>query len=109
MAKDFIELPSKDDLGTVTLYKGVFSTIAANVIEEVENVKLVETTKPFKNGITTRIDQNKLFLNIPVKIVYTANVTDVCASLQNKVFESISYMTDYKPENIQIDVVGFIF
>ncbi|MCI9040584.1 Asp23/Gls24 family envelope stress response protein [Dubosiella newyorkensis] len=109
MAKDFIQLNSKDDLGNIFLYKGVFSTIAANVIDEVKDIQLAESNKPFKNGIQTRIDQNKLFLSIPVKVVYTANVTDVCAALQNKVYESISYMTDYKPENIQIDVVGFIF
>ncbi len=109
MAKEFIQLSSKDDLGTVSLNKSVFSTIAANVVEEVDHVEIFESSKPFKNGITTRIEDNKLFLNIPVKIDYNANVTDVCANLQNKIFESISYMTDHKPEEIQIDVVGFIF
>lgn len=109
MAKEFIQLSSKGDLGTVSLNKSVFSTIAANVVEEVDHVEIFESSKPFKNGITTRIEDNKLFLNIPVKIDYNANVTDVCANLQNKIFESISYMTDHKPEEIQIDVVGFIF
>ena len=109
MAKEFIQLTSKDDLGTVTLNKSVFSTIAANVIEEVDHVQIFESNKPFKNGITTRIEDNKLFFNIPGKIDYNANVTDVCSALQNKIFESISYMTDHKPEAIQIDVVGFIF
>ena len=32
MAKDFIQLNSKDDLGNIFLYKGVFSTIAANAV-----------------------------------------------------------------------------
>ena len=109
MAKEIIELEATNDLGTVTLNKSVFSTIASNVLEEVENVKLVEGNKPFKTGVTTRIEDNKLYVNIPVKIAYNANVTDVCANLQNKIFESISYMTNFKPESIKIDVVGFIF
>ena len=109
MAKEFIELESDNKLGNVTLNKSVFSSIATNVIEEVENVKLVEGTKPFKSGIVTRIEDNKLYVNVPIKVLYTANVTDVCANLQNKIFESISYMTNFKPESIQIEVVGFIF
>ena len=109
MAKEFIELQANDDLGTVSLNKSVFSTIAYNVIEEVENVQLVEGSKPFKTGISTRIEENRLYLTIPVKIVYNANVTDVCMNLQNKIFESISYMTNFEPESIEIEVVGFIF
>ena len=109
MAKEFIELESDNNLGAVTLNKTVFSSIANNVIDEMDDVRIAEGTKPFKNGIVTRIEDNKLYINVPVKIVYTANVTDVCANLQNKIFESISYMTNFKPESIQIDVVGFIF
>lgn len=109
MAKEYIELQSNDDLGTVTLNKSVFSTIAKNVIDEMDNVQLVEGTKPFKTGISTQIEENKLYLTVPVKIVYNVNVTDVCANLQNKIFESISYMTNFEPESIEIEVVGFIF
>lgn len=109
MSKEFIQLPSKDDLGAIELNRSVFSTIATNVLDEMDNVQLFEGSKPFKGGIATKVEDNKLYLNVPVKIQYNANVTDVCASLQNQIFESISYMTDYKPESIEIQVVGFIF
>jgi uncharacterized alkaline shock family protein YloU len=109
MAKEFIQLNFKDNLGDVNLNKGVFSSIARNVIEESENVQMTESSSPFKNGITTKIEGNELYLTIPVKVQYNANVTDVCAGLQSKIFESISYMTDYKPASVQIDVVGFLF
>lgn len=109
MAKEFIQLNFKDNLGTVNLNRAVFSSIARNVIEETENVALVEGASPFKGGINCKIEENELLLSIPVKVQYNANVTDVCAGLQNRIFESISYMTDYKPESIQIEVVGFIF
>lgn len=42
MAKEFIQLPSRDSLGTINLNRSVFSTIATNVIDEMENVQLFE-------------------------------------------------------------------
>lgn len=109
MAKEFIRLNFKDNLGTVNLNRNVFSAIARNVLDEAEDVQLVENSSVFKGGITTKIDDNKLNLYVPVKVAYNANVTDVCAKLQDKIFESISYMTDIKPESIQVEVAGFIF
>lgn len=109
MAKEFIQMNFQDRLGNIYLNRGVFSSIARNVVEETDNVQIVEASGPFRSGISTRIEENQLTLTVPVKINYTANVTDVCAGLQDKIFESISYMTDYKPESIQIEVVGFIF
>ena len=107
MAKEYIELEPGNEYGVISLNKTVFSTIAKNVIEE--DVQLAEGTKPFKTGIVTKVDDNKLTLSIPVKVNHKANVSDVCLNLQNKIFESISYMTDFKPEAIEIQVTGFIF
>ena len=109
MAKEYIELEPGNEYGVISLNKTVFSTIAKNVIEEDENVQIAEGTKPFKTGIVTRVEDNKLTLSIPVKVNHKSNVSDVCLNLQNKIFESISYMTDFKPEAIEIQVTGFIF
>lgn len=109
MAKEYIVLQPQNKYGAVHLNKSVFSSIALNVLEEEENVKLVEGNKPFKGGIVTKTEDNKLILSVPIKVNHKANVSDVCLNLQNKIFESISYMTDYKPDSIQIEVVGFIF
>lgn len=109
MAQDYITLEPKNEYGEVKLHRIVFSSIALNVLEEDDQIKLVEGNKPFKGGIQTDINDNKLSLTIPVKINYKANVSDTCAKLQNKIFESISYMTEFQPESIEIRVVGFIF
>ena len=93
MAKEYIELEPGNEYGVISLNKTVFSTIAKNVIEEDENVQIAEGTKPFKTGIVTRVEDNKLTLSIPVKVNHKSNVSDVCLNLQNKIFESISYMT----------------
>ena len=106
MAKEYIELEPGNEYGVISLNKTVFSTIAQNVIEEDENVQIVQGTK---TGIVTRVEDNKLTLSIPVKVNHKSNVSDVCLNLQNKIFESISYMTDFKPEAIEIQVTGFIF
>ncbi len=109
MAQEYITLETENDIGTVKLNRSVFSSIALNVVEEDEKVKLVEGSRPFKGGIDTSIDNNNLKIVVPVKVDYKANVSDVCAKLQQKIFESISYMTEFKPESIEIQVVGFIF
>ena len=109
MSQEYITLEPQNEYGTVQLNKSVFSSIALNVIEENDQVQLVEGNRPLKGGIQTVIDHNTLKLTIPVKMNYKAHVTDSCAELQNKIFESISYMTDFKPESIEIQVVGFIF
>ena len=59
MAKEYIVLEPKNKYGNINLNKSVFSSIALNVIEEDENVKLVEGNKPFKGGIVTKIDDNQ--------------------------------------------------
>lgn len=110
MAQEYITLQPENEMGSVKLNKSVFSSIALNTIQEEESVQLVQSNRgPFKTGILTTIEQNELKMTIPVKVNYNANVSDVCANLQNKIFESISYMTDFKPESIEIQVVGFIF
>lgn len=109
MAQEYITFEPQNEYGSVRLNKTVFSSIAVNTIEEEENVQLVEGNRPFKGGVTTVIEENHLRLTIPVKVHYKVNVTDVCAKLQNKIFESISYMTEFKPDSIEIQVVGFIF
>lgn len=109
MAQEYIVLEPKNEYGNVRLNRSVFSSIALNVIEEFDDVTLVEGTKPFKTGIVTTIEDNKLYLTIPVKLNHKANVSDICSQLQNKIFESISYMTEFKPESVEIQVTGFIF
>lgn len=109
MAQEFIVLEPKNKYGNIQLNRSVFTSIALNAIEEMDDVVLAEANKPFKGGIQTKIEDNHLSLSIPVKLSHKANVTDICASLQTKIFESISYMTEFKPDSIEIQVVGFIF
>lgn len=98
-----------DQYGSIVYNRSVFSAIARNVIEETKDVKVAEGSKLYRSDKLSWVEDGKLYLSIPIRISCKANVSDTCAQLQTKIFESISYMTDYKPESISIQVVGFIF
>ncbi len=99
----------QDQYGSVVYNRSVFSAIARNVIDESKDAEAAESSKMFNSEKLSRIEEGKLYISIPVRVSCKANVTDVCAALQTKIYESIEYMTDYKPESIEIQVVGFIF
>lgn len=110
MAQEYITLENQGKLGAVRLNKTVFTSIALNVIEETEKVKLQENSRIRNaNTLSAEIKDNQLVMNVPIQVSYKANVSDVCANLQQKIFESISYMTGLQPAAIEIQVVGFIF
>lgn len=103
------EMMVPDKYGTIVYNRSVFSAITRNVISETEKVEVAESSKVFRAEHITTISDNKLSISVPVRVLYNANVTDVCANLQARIYETIEYMTDYKPEAIEIQVVGFIF
>jgi uncharacterized alkaline shock family protein YloU len=109
MANEMNEMKINDEYGSITYNLSVFSAIARNAVEESDQAEVAESSKRFKADKICRIEDGRLYISLPIRVSYSANVTDVCASLQSKIFESIEYMTDYKPEAIEIQVVGFIF
>lgn len=109
MASESNEMRVQNQYGSVVYNRSVFSAIARNVIDENDKAVVAESSKVFRPDRISWIDDDKLYISIPVRVDYQANVTDVCAALQSRIFESIEYMTDYKPESIEIQVVGFIF
>lgn len=109
MSSENNEMVVQDQYGLVCYNRSVFSSIARNVIDETDQMEVAESNKMFRSGHVTTIDGNRLFITIPVRIAYGANVTDLCAHAQSKIYESIEYMTGYRPESIELQVVGFIF
>lgn len=109
MAQEYIALKEHNHAGLIALNKAAFQTIAKNVIEEDENMKLAETSTPFKYPITCKIVNDQLLINADVKVKYAANVHEACNKVQGKIFENIEHMTGYAPDLIDIRVIGFIF
>ena len=109
MAQEYIALKERNNAGVIALSKSAFQTIAKIVVEEDENIRLADSATPFKYPISCKLVDNKMVLTIEVKVKYTVNVSDACSKLQKKIFESISHMSEYTPEKIDVRVVGFVF
>ncbi|WP_075876319.1 Asp23/Gls24 family envelope stress response protein [Merdibacter massiliensis] len=109
MAQDYIVIQPQNDIGIVALNKSVFTTIAKIAVDEDDAIILNEGGGLFKYPISCKLVDNKMVLTIDIKVKYTVNVSDACSKLQKKIFESISHMSEYTPEKIDIRVVGFVF
>lgn len=109
MSNETTAMSVQDQYGSIVYNRSVFSAIARNVIDESRDAQVAESSRMFHADRLSWIEDDKLFVSIPVRVRSSANVSDVCTALQNKISESIEYMTDYKPESIRIQVVGFIF
>lgn len=109
MAQEYIAVKDTQDLGLVALSKTVFETITQIAVEDSESLVLNDKTNPFKGAISCKIQNDQLVIKVKVKVNFDANVRSVCTSLQNRIYENISHMTDYTTDVIDIKVVGFLF
>lgn len=108
MAQEYIAVKQKNDLGMIAISKAVFQTIAEIAVSEEEKVVLADVT-PFKYPLNCKISDDQLVVSLDIKVQYSANVNEVCAKLQNRIYESIQHMSEYAPDVIDIKVTGFIF
>lgn len=109
MAQEYIALKENNNDGVIALSTSAFQTISKIVVDEEENIKLAESSTPFKYPLVCKIVDDKLVLVLNVKIKYGANVNNECSKLQGKIFENIEHMTGFKPDQIDICVSGFMF
>ena len=86
MAQEYIALKDNNKIGVIALNKSAFQTIAKNVIEEDERLKLAESNAPFKYAITCKIVNDQLILSIDIKVKYSVNVNEESSKVQSKIF-----------------------
>lgn len=108
MAQEYIALQQRNEIGLIALSKSVFQTIAEIAVEEEENIALADSA-PFNLPLSCKIKNDQLILTLDIKVKYNVNTNDICSRLQSKIYESISHMTDYTPDVIDIHVTGFMF
>lgn len=108
MAQEYVSVNQSSHLGLIALSKSVFQTIAAIAVEEEESVMLASASA-FKESVTCKVQGDQMVLTLDVKVNYNANVNDVCAKLQKKLYEATEHMTGYAPDVIDMKVVGFFF
>lgn len=106
MAQDYIILKGEEDNGQIAINKTVFESIVELSIQEIENAIAI-SPKSFSKPIQVKTAKNTLEIEADIKVVYGANVNATCELVQNKIYENITYMTGYQPQEVRINVVGF--
>lgn len=108
MAQEYILVKESNEFGHIGISKKVFESIASIEIGELTGNMLPDSTR-FKNAVNCKITKDQLILTVDVRLDYNLNVNEECAKLQNKIFQSVKYMTGYSVDVIDIKVTGFIF
>lgn len=105
MAMDYVVLNEKSENGLMAVNKSVFESIAKISMQDIEDVKM--SVNPFVSPIQVKIEDNKLNITADVKVTYGVNVSATCEKIQNRIYENISYMTGFKPNEVTVNVTGF--
>jgi len=106
MAQDYVALNEKENNNLIAINKSVFESIAEISINDIENAIALKNTS-FSKSIDVKVDDNKLFISTYIKVKYGANVAATCELVQNKIYENVLFMTGFKVEDINVNVVGF--
>lgn len=109
MAREYITLKERSNAGVITLSKSIFQTIVRIVVEEDEDIRLTDSTTPFRYPISCKIVNDQPTLPIDIKMKYNINVNEELDRVQSRIFENIGHMAEYTSNIIDIHVIGFIF
>lgn len=107
MAQEYLAMENKDK-GLMAISTNVFETIAKICVEDEKDVVLADASY-FKNAINCKMVDEKLVLNLNVKVNYNAQVNDVCSRLQTRIYDNVKHMTDCVADTIIVNVNGFTF
>lgn len=105
MAMDYVVLNEKSENGLMAVNKSVFESIAKISMQDIDDVKM--SVNPFVSPIQVKIEDNKLNITADVKVTYGVNVSATCEKIQNRIYENVSYMTGFKPNQVTVNVTGF--
>ena len=106
MANDYVVLKEKSENGIIAINKSVFESITEISVKDIEDVKV--SLNPFAKSISIKIEENKLNISADVKVKYGANVSATCEQIQNRIYENLAYMTGFKPNEVTVNVSGFV-
>lgn len=106
MAQELNNITINNDMGTISINKSVFVSIAEIVCQDEEGCTLINSN--FKKGINCYLDKNGLLkLCCEIKVDFGHNADRLARQLQSKVASSIKQMTDIEADQVDIVVVGF--
>lgn len=104
MAQEYINLTESNDHGVLALNSSVFNQIAEISIGRVQHCYPAKENK----SVVVKINQDKLVVNVDVRLARGINIQHTCEQLQNKIYTNIFHTTEVKASEINIKVVGFV-
>lgn len=107
MAQEYLAVENKGK-GLIAISTNVFETIAKICVEDEKDVTLADASY-FKNAIHCKMVDEKLVLNLNVKVNYNAKVNELCSRLQTRIYDNVKHMTDCVADTIIVNVNGFTF
>lgn len=99
--------------GKILMNVRVFDEITKKTVSEMKNVSL-DTSKGIqipgtKTVVACSIKENKVFINIHVRIKYGVNVAKTTQEIQQKIATAIKQMTSVTVTHINIEVDDIVF
>ena len=70
MAQEYVALKEQNNDGMIAISKSAFETIAKNVVDEEEQIKLADGNSLIKKALAAKIVNEQLVLSLEVKVKY---------------------------------------
>lgn len=105
--EEYIVLDNEENLGEVVISTEVLRHITLIEIAEEKDARSSQEGL-FKNSVACSVENGKLKINANIDIRFKVNVDQVTSRLQRRINESITHMTNYEIEEINLNVHGFI-
>lgn len=111
MSKEYYTIEKKSNLGEQFVSQEVFKSIANEVIEKEDKVKIAGSKMPGnKSALEISIsDHNQVTITSDVDIDYGVNVNSIISSIQQQILEKINYLLGIKNVKININVKNINF
>ena len=108
-----------DESGNVSYKKNVVLSIVNLATQEINGVASLSSTavskvkrlfnKNYHRGVIIEFIDNSVYVDVFINVMFGFSVRDVAFRVQENIKSSIESMTDYKVENVNVNVTGVVF
>lgn len=107
------------DEGNVSYKRNVVRSIVTLATQEISGIAGINTTgiktskklfnKNYKKGVIIEFVEGSVYVDVFVDVLFGYSVRDVAFRVQENIKSSIESMTDFKAEQINVNVTGVVF
>lgn len=96
----------ENSIGQIAISTSVFESIAANALEDLKDVKVMNGLH-LRKLISCHAENNNIYINANVRVRNGMNVSELSSRAQNMIRNAIVQMTDYTNVVVNVIVKGF--